>query len=100
MGQVLFFDREAGDKLSEDEKEREIQQVIWVHHVDNDEDEIERLVASGDWEDAFKKFRRNPRMLHALPEVNAILGALADMLADEDGEQRELEEEDEIIPAG
>ena len=81
MGHVLFFNKEAAARLSDAEKNIEIEQLLWVHHKDNDEDEIEALVESGDWPAALKKFRRNPRMLWALAEIEPLMLEMRDYLA-------------------
>ena len=74
-------DQKAFKALSKEEKNREVEALIWVHHVDNDEDEIEAIVEAGEWEAAVKKFRRDPRMLYALSEVEPLMQAVIDMLS-------------------
>lgn len=81
MGHVLFLDQQAAAKLTEAEKNAQIEQLLWVHHKDNDEDEIEALVESGDWPAALKKFRRNPRMLWSLAEIEPIMLEMKNYLA-------------------
>ena len=80
MGLVLFHDKKAAAKLSEKEKNAQIEAFIWVQHVDIDQDHIEACIESGTWKEEVRRFKRDPRMLWGLGEVVPIMEEMARML--------------------
>lgn len=67
LGLSLFL--EAKPKLSEKERDRQVLALIWLLSKCVDEDEIAAIVAGGRAWETIDRFRRDPRAMHALPEV-------------------------------
>lgn len=80
MGLVLFHDKAAAERLTEQEKNAEIEAFLWVHHLDIDQDHIEAVVEAGTWRDDVRRFKRDPRMLWGLADVVPVMEEMAGML--------------------
>ena len=80
MGLVLFTDKKAAAKLTDKERNAEIEAFIWVQHVDIDQDHIEACVEDGTWKEEVRRFKRDPRMLWGLGEVTPIMEEMGTML--------------------
>jgi len=80
MDLVMVRDREAFKALPPADQNLEVQQLMWVHHIDTPEDLIESSIAAGTWREEFARARRNPRLLHALAEASDIMIEVRDML--------------------
>lgn len=62
-----FLDKTA--ELSEAEIRDQLAALIWLHHPSVSEDQVDAAVENGTWPAEVKRFKRNPDMLAALPEV-------------------------------
>lgn len=69
MKLVLLLDPKKAKKLTEPQKNNQVTALIWLLHVDTDQDEVERFIKAEKWKAEVKKFKRNPASLAALPEV-------------------------------
>lgn len=62
-----FLDKSA--ELTDAEIRNQLAALIWIHHPSVSEDDVDAAVENGTWPADVKRFKRNPAMLAALPEV-------------------------------
>jgi len=75
----LFLDKNS--QLTESASNFQIAVLIYLLHVDNDEDAVAEAVATGTALAEAKKFRRNPAALWALPEVIPVISKVKSILS-------------------
>ena len=69
-----------GEDLTPAEEKEEMQIIMWIHHIDIEEDAVEQLIETGEWKAAFTKAKRNPRLLWGLPEIEGVMGKALEMI--------------------